>query len=204
MPYYDDNSDLASEPDYELSASCLEPPLVDEVASDSCAFSVPSLPAHRITKKSTIELTDHQQTLLDHAVSRQLLKSIDTHDILHLYSHKDCALCREVKQRRNYSRPIPIERQNRVTKAWHKTDIDHIIMGDNSPGILGETVGLVARDEHLGWVSFKGDKNRDSPAVGEGLRRHFGKELNREQSRGCTIYSDSAPEFQKICKKLKL
>ena len=70
-------------------------------------------------------------------------------------------------------------------------------MGDNAPGILGETVGLVARDEYLGWVSFKGDKNRDSPAVGEGLRHHFGKELNRAQSRGFTIYSDSAPEFAK-------
>ena len=27
-----------------------------------------------------------------------------------------------------------------------------IIMGNHTPGILGETVGLVARDEHLGWV----------------------------------------------------
>jgi hypothetical protein len=36
--------------------------------------------------------------------------------------------------------------------------------------LRGETVGLVARDEHLGWVSFSGDKNRDAPAVADGLR----------------------------------
>ena len=123
---------------------------------------------------------------------------------MHLYSHKNCALCREVKQRRTYSKPVPIEKQNRVTKAFHKTDIDHIIMGNHTPGILGETVGLVARDEHLGWVSFSGDKNRDAPAVADGLRHHFGKELNKAQSRGFTIYSDSAGEFSKVCKKLKL
>ena len=76
------------------------------------------------------------------------------HDISHLYSHRNCALCREVKQRRNYSKPVPIEKQNRVTKAFHKTDIDHIIMGNHTPGILGHTVGLVARDEHLGWLVF--------------------------------------------------
>ena len=44
----------------------------------------------------------------------------------------------------------------------------------------------------------------DSPAVAEGLRRHFGKELNKAQSRGFTIYNDSAPEFEKVCKKLSL
>ena len=67
-----------------------------------------------LLRPMAIRSTYHQQTLLDHAVSRQILKSIDTHDILHLYSHKDCALCREVKQRRHYTRPVPVEKQNRV------------------------------------------------------------------------------------------
>ena len=74
-----DNSDLASEPDYELFSA-----VVDVRPVESNGVVVSGAPAaHRIAKKSTIELTDHQQTLLDHAVSRQILKSIDTHDILH-------------------------------------------------------------------------------------------------------------------------
>ena len=142
--------------------------------------------------------------MFDHAVPSQLLKHNHSHDILHLYSHRNCDLCREVKQRRNYSKPIPIERQNRATKAWQKTDLDHIIMGKQTPGILGETVGLVGRDEHLGWVSFSADENKDNNAIAEGLGHHFGKELDKAQSRGFTIYSDSAPEFEKVCKKLRL
>ena len=176
-PVEEDSSDLVSEPDFELAVSDPSDALNVDVA--------PAAPAaHRITKKSKIELTDHQQTLLDHAVSRQILKSIDTHDILHLYSHKDCALCREVKQRRHYTHPVPIEKQNRVNKPFWKTDIDHIIMGDNVPGIHGETVGLVARDEDLGWVSFHGSKHKNANEVAEGLRHHFGAELNRARSRG--------------------
>ena len=140
VPYYnDENADLASEADYELSVDSLDAD-ADEVAHNS-NFPVSSLPAHRIMKKSTIELTDHQQELLDHAVSRRLMKNEDDHDILHLYSHKNCTLCREVKQRRNYSKPVPIEKPNLVTKAFHKTDVDHIIMGNHTPGILGEPVG---------------------------------------------------------------
>ena len=63
---------------------------------------------------------------------------------------------------------------------------------------------MVARDEHLGWVSFNADENRDSPAVARGLTHHFGKGLNKAQSRGFTIYSGSALEFEKVCKKLRL
>ena len=85
VPYYsdssvkpadDDTSDLVSEPDFELAVS--DP-------SDDDVDVAPAV-ATRITKKSKIDLTDHQQTLLDHAVSRQILKNIDTHDILHMYS----------------------------------------------------------------------------------------------------------------------
>ena len=71
VPYYnDENADLASEADYELSVDSLDAD-ADEVAHNS-NFPVSSLPAHRINKESTIELTDHQQELLDHAVSRNL------------------------------------------------------------------------------------------------------------------------------------
>ena len=196
VPYF---NDCASEPDLELLVSELD----DEVASDDCAPSL--LPAaYRITKKSKVALTDHQQSLLDHAISAQLLRDNHSHDILHLYSHRNCDICREVKQRRNYSKPIPIERQNLVTKPFHKTDLDHIIMGKQTPGIHGETVGLVGRDEHLGWVSFSADKSKGNAAIAVGLRHHFGKELNKAQSRGFTIYSDSAPEYEKVCEKLRL
>ena len=70
VPYYNENADLASEADYELSVDSLDAD-ADEVAHNS-NFPVSSLPAHRINKESTIELTDHQQELLDHAVSRNL------------------------------------------------------------------------------------------------------------------------------------
>ena len=109
VPYFDD---CASEPDLELHVSELD----DEVASnDDAAFCLPA--AYRITKKSKVELTDHQQSLLDHADSSQLMKENHSHDILHLYSHRNRDICREVKQRRNYSKPVPVERQNVVTKA---------------------------------------------------------------------------------------
>ncbi len=178
--------------------------LVDEVASNDCA--APCLPAaaYRIKKKSKVELTENQQNLLDHAMDAQLMKNTHSHDILHLYSHRGCDICREVKQRRNYSKPIPIERQNLVTKPWHKTDLDHIIMGKQTPGVLGETVGLVGRDEFWGWVSFSADNSKGSNAIADGLRHHFGKEPNRAMSRGFTVYSDSAPEFKKVCKKVRL
>ena len=51
-------------------------------------------------------------------------------------------------------------------------------------------------------MSFSGDKNRNSPAVARGITHHFGKELNKAQSRGFTIYSDSAPEFEKYARNL--
>ena len=82
LNYNDEDADTASEADYELSLVPLMPHEADEVAHDS-TFPV-SLPAHRINKKSAIELTDHQQALLDHAVSRRLMKSSDDHDIMHL------------------------------------------------------------------------------------------------------------------------
>ena len=109
-----------------------------------------------------------------------------------------------MKQRRHYTHPVPVEKQNRVNKPFWKTDIDHIIMGNNVPGIRGETIGLVSRDESLGWVSFSGSKTKDANGVADGLGHHFGAELNKARSRGFTFYSDSAPEFEKVCKKLKL
>ena len=148
-------------------------------------------------------MTDDRQAALDHAITRQLVdrKTMVEHDVSHFMSHRDCALCREVEQRRNYSKPIAEEREHLATKMFEKTDLDHIIMGKNAPGIYGEVVGLVGRDEKCGWVSFSGDKNRDVPAVSEGLRHHFGNALDKAKSRGFTIYSDSAPSFRKVCKK---
>ncbi len=66
------------------------------------------------------------------------------------------------------------------------------------------TVGLVARDERSGWASFSPDKNKDASAVADGLRHHFGSNIDKASSRGFMLYSDSAPEFSKVCKKLRL
>ena len=47
-------------------------------------------------------------------------------------------------------------------------------------------------------------RHKNANEVAEGLRHHFGAELNKARSRGFTIFSDSAPEFEKVWKKLKL
>mgnify|MGYP001263262069 FL=1 len=126
------------------------------------------------------------------------------HDRLHFHSNRDCQICREVKQRRNYSKPIPEEFKHTATKMFAKTDIDHIIMGNNVPGVFGETVCLVARDECSGFVTASPDKSKDTNSTCLGLIYQFGQELDKAQSRGFMIYSDSAPEYVKICKRLKI
>ena len=60
-----------------------------------------------------------------------------------------------------------------VKKMFSKTDLDHFILGDNVPGLFGELVGLVARDELAGFVSFKASKSKDNKSIAEGLRHHF-------------------------------
>ena len=121
-----------------------------------------------------------------------------------MYSHPNCAHCREVKQRRNYSKPLPENRQNLATKIHQKTDIDTIVMGNNIPGLNGERYGAVMRDESIGFVSFHGSKRRDTSSVGDALSHHFASELDKADSRGFMVYGDSAPEFKKICKKLRI
>ena len=80
--------------------------VVSPVDSSRCA-ATPVI-RRRIVNKSEVELTDDRQAALDHAMTRQLVdqNTLVEHDVLHFMSHRDCALCREVKQRRNYSKPI--------------------------------------------------------------------------------------------------
>ena len=85
---------------------------------------------------------------------------------------------------------------------FHKTDIDHIIMGNGSTGLFGECVGLVARDERSGFVSFSGAKTKSTNDVADGLRHHFGQNINSVKSNGFMVYSDAAPEFKRVCRKL--
>ena len=85
----------------------------------------------RIRSKSTVELTDSQQAALDHAMTRQLVdqKTSVEHDVLHFMSHRDCALRHEVKQRRNYSKPIAEENKHLAKQIFEKTDLDLITIG---------------------------------------------------------------------------
>ena len=70
-------------------------------------------------------------------------------------------------------------------------------------GIHGETVNMVARDEHAGFVTSYPDKNKDHKSTAKGLRQHFGNQIDDVKScKGFLIYSDSAPEYKKICTKL--
>ena len=57
------------------------------------------------------------------------------HDILHFHSHKDCTICREVKQRRNYSRPVPEQFRHTANKIHKKTDIDQSKMKKDKKGV---------------------------------------------------------------------
>ena len=95
------------------------------------------------------------------------------HDLLHMHSHADCNICRDTKQRRHSARPVPESFKHFVKKMFLKTDLDHFILGDHIPGLFGEQVGLVARDELSGFVPFKPDKNKDHKSIAEGLRHHF-------------------------------
>ena len=117
------DDDLISKPDIEYSVedSSVGPDaVVGPVDSSRCAIT-PVL-RKRITGKSTVELTDSQQAVLDHAMTRQLVDStLVEYDVLHFMSHRDCALCREVKQRRNYSRPIAEENKHLAKKIYEKT-----------------------------------------------------------------------------------
>ena len=87
---------------------------------------------------------------------------------------------------------------------FKKTDIDAIIMGNNIPGVYNEKVGSVLRDENSGFVSFKGFQKRDTPSTIDACRHHFGQELDKVDSRGFMIYGDSAPEYKRVCKKLRI
>ena len=124
------------------------------------------------------------------------------HDLLHFYSNIACSHCRTTKQRRNYSKPVPENRRNLAEKPFQKTDIDAIIMGNNIPGIYGERVGHVIRDEHTGYVSFVASKQRDTPSTTDACLHHFAQEIDKAQSRGFLLYGDSAPEYKKVCKKI--
>ena len=171
-----------------------------------CEIDHSALPAvgTRVRIKTKIALSDRQQTALDNAVENLAVAENFSHDLLHFHSHRDCSLCRQVKQRRNYSHPILEENKHLATKVFEKTDIDHIIIGNGVPGLLGETVGLVARDEAIGFVSVSPDTSKLTNAVAIGLRHHFGPALDKAQARGFMLYSDSAAEFQKVAKKLWL
>ena len=120
-PNIDRDSDLLSEPDLEIDISAL--PAVGT----------------RIRTKSSIELSDRQQVALDKAVDSLDSLSVEpvNHDLLHFPSHRDCALCREVKQRRNYSHPVMEENKHLAVKVFEKTDIDHMVIGNSVPGLLG-------------------------------------------------------------------
>ena len=91
MPYLveHDNSDCVSEPDAEL-------------------FLAAPAQARRIRIKSNVELDERQQLALERLNDDLHIEpSLATpHDILHFHSHKDCAICREVKQRRYYLKPV--------------------------------------------------------------------------------------------------
>ena len=147
LPYLnEDDDDIKSECDFELdmSPSVGTEPLDRDPNLRINSFNSNSNPdlsfvnpagRRRITRKSKVELTPDQQLALDRAATRELVdqNTAVPHEVLHFHSHGDCSLCREVKQRRKYSRPIPEQFRYIVNQIFAKTDIDHIIMGDNRP-----------------------------------------------------------------------
>ena len=148
-----DRSDCISEPDLEL----------EDVDNDNIHAS-PVIAGTRLRSKSKVELSPQQQQALEAALDYQ---SSDTdlatpHDVLHFHSHKDCSLCREVKQRRNYSRPVLEQFKHTATKLYAKTDIDHLVMGEGCPGLMGESYCLIARDEFSGFVTATPDMSKDT------------------------------------------
>ena len=110
----------------------------DTVSEPDCEIDWNVLPAvgSRIRTKTNIGLSDRQQLALDNAVDSLAVDPVN-HDLLHFHSHRDCSLCREVKQRRNYSHPIMEENKHLATKVFEKTDIDHMVIGNSVPGLLG-------------------------------------------------------------------
>ena len=119
------------------------------------------------------------------------------HGILHFHSHRNCALCREVKQRRNYSHPTQEENKHIATNIHENTDIDHNIIGNGVPGLYGETVGLVVRDEAVGFVFVSCDTSKLTGAVALGLQHLSGSALDKAQARGFMLYNDiQAKVFQ--------
>ena len=64
--------------------------------------------------------------------------------------------------------------------------------------------GEVLKDECTYFVSFHGSKNRDTNSAIEACQHHFAQELNNAKSSGFLMFGDSAPEYKKACKKLKI
>ena len=54
------------------------------------------------------------------------------------------------------------------------------------------------------FVSFQASKNRDTNSAIEACQHHFAQELNKAKSSGFLMFGDSAPEYKKACRKLKI
>ena len=108
------------------------PPPVNSAAFGESGSKLEIMPAYRIRSKSKLDLTPEQKSKLEIAMQQIKENSISaktaaTHDLLHFKSNCSCDICRAVKQRRNYSHPVPIVKRHLATKLHEKTDIDHYI-----------------------------------------------------------------------------
>lgn len=80
--------------------------------------------------------------------------------------------------------------------------MDDFILGDSVKGVSAETIALVARDEHSGFVSAIPDGSSDWVHSADGLGQHYGQIIC--DARGFLVYSDSAPAYQKMCRRLQI
>ena len=125
-------------------------------------------------------------------ITPHVRKPKEPHNLVtHLPACADCEICRIAKQKREASRVHVLDESDFASEWGQKIMFDHFI---------GAEPCLTIYDEGTNTIGFYPCKSRKASEVEAAFRKFCGADLDKVK----LLYSDNAPEFKKLAKKLKL
>ena len=216
-----DNVPLFNEDDIKKQLMKQQPNAQNKGAESTCIeHAIPGVPLPATDPSGDVILRRPRNRLREktqnpaagEVVSNELLaETNETHETTkrkhNILTHNpadpvNCEACRIAKQKRAPAITGSAKAKEKPVKFGAKTTFDNLVSGTKglSIGIGGQKYGLPIRDVGTNFCTFTSSSSKYVSEVTFGLREHFGKDIHLARE----LYSDSAPEYKRAAKLLRL
>ena len=169
-------------------------PIHDEQTTSVPATPAPAIEQEVVEEAASVDAEAVAPPLAPppDAIAPRIRRPKQPHNLVtHLPADADCDICRIAKQKREASRIQVLDETDYATEWGEKIMFDHFI---------GTEPCLTLYDEGTNTIAFYPGKSRKTAEVELAFRKFCGSDLDKVK----LLYSDNAPEFKKLARKLKL